>query len=140
MTSTAVTVPEAARELGLTERQLRHAMRNGAPVVHRGHRGRGNSSATLLDVEAVAAWLQARGDPSEAARRQQAREMVAAIADAIVALYRSQSAPRKAQAAAAHVLTFQLAADGVRGQLGLPPITPAEFPEAIRQMDKLMSI
>lgn len=49
-----VPVPAAARELRVSEITLRRWVRDGAPVVLRGGRGRGN--ATLICPDAVRAW------------------------------------------------------------------------------------
>ena len=59
----AVPIPEAAAQLGLSPRQLRRAIQQGAPVVHRGRPGR--SHKTLLDPAAVRRWLAAERDPDE---------------------------------------------------------------------------
>ena len=54
MPETAVTLPVAARELGVSVPALRREIARGAPVARRGGRGRGR--ATLVDVAAVRAW------------------------------------------------------------------------------------
>jgi len=67
-----VTLSACAAELGLTVRQLRYAVRQGAPVVRHGHKGRGGGA--LLDPVAISHWMEARGEYSaEIVRRRQAR-------------------------------------------------------------------
>jgi hypothetical protein len=56
------TIAEAARALRLSPRQILRDISQGAPVARRGGRGRGR--ATLIDIDALAAWR----------RSQQARE------------------------------------------------------------------
>ena len=48
---------EAAAALNISPGTLRRWIRDGAPVAHRGRRGRGH--ALLLDAEAVRAWRSA---------------------------------------------------------------------------------
>jgi hypothetical protein len=56
---------EAHGRLGITFEQLRTMIRKGAPVAYPGHSGAGGR--TLVDIEAVAAWLAARRAAARAA-------------------------------------------------------------------------
>lgn len=51
-----LTLPEAAHHLGIPIGTLRRWVREGCPVVLRGHRGRGH--ACMVDVEAVRQWRE----------------------------------------------------------------------------------
>jgi hypothetical protein len=135
----AVPLCVCAVELGLTVRQLRYALRQGAPVVRHGHKGRGG--AALLDPLAISHWMQARGDYSaEIARRRQAREMIQTLAESLVATFRATQGPHKLIVGRANVLTFQHTASSILAALGLPPLERSEWPACIDQIDKSTSL
>jgi hypothetical protein len=128
-----------AAALGLTVRQLRYAVRQGAPVARRGHKGRGG--ATLVVPAAISAWMQERGDYSAVqARWKIVREFERNLAESLVLLVRNEDGPHKRALARSHVLTFEFTANRQRSQLGLPPLERCEWPACIHQMDKAVSI
>jgi len=125
--------------LGLTVRQLRYAVRQGAPVARRGHKGRGG--ATLVVPAAISAWMQERGDYSAVqARWKIARDFERNLAESLVLLVRNEDGPHKRALARSHVLTFEFTANRQRSQLGLPPLERCEWPACISQMAKTVSI
>ena len=135
----AVTLSVCAAELGLTVRQLRYAVRQGAPVARRGHKGRGG--ATLVVPAAISAWMQERGDYTAVqARWKIAREFERTLAESLVLLVRNEDGPHKRALARSHVLTFEFTANRQRSQLGLPPLERCEWPACISQMAKTVSI
>ena len=139
VTKTAVTLSACAAELGLTVRQLRYAVRQGAPVAHRGRKGRGG--ATLVEPAAISAWMQERGDYSAVqARWRIAREFERNLAESLVLLVRNEDGPHKRALARSHVLTFEFTANRCRSELGLPPLERCEWPACIDQIDKSTSI
>jgi len=134
-----VTLFACAAELGLTLRQLRYAVRQGAPVARRGHKGRGG--ATLVVPAAISAWMQERGDYTAVqARWKIAREFERTLAESLVLLVRNEDGPHKRALARSHVLTFEFTANRQRSQLGLPPLERCEWPACISQMAKTVSI
>jgi len=82
--SSALSIPDAARALGVSPRAVRRMVERGAPVARRGGRGRGR--ATLIDVAALRAWQRPSG--RLVAPVVLARTIPAAIATAIAAAYR----------------------------------------------------
>jgi len=125
--------------LGLTVRQLRYAVRQGAPVARRGHKGRGG--ATLVVPAAISAWMQERGDYTAVqARWKIAREFERTLAESLVLLVRNEDGPHKRALARSHVLTFEFTANRRRSELGLPPLERCEWPACIDQIDKSTSI
>ena len=125
--------------LGLTVRQLRYAVHQGAPVARRGHKGRGG--ATLVVPAAISAWMQERGDYTAVqARWKIAREFERTLAESLVLLVRNEDGPHKRALARSHVLTFEFTANRQRSQLGLPPLERCEWPACISQMAKTVSI
>ena len=125
--------------LGLTVRQLRYAVRQGAPVARRGHKGRGG--ATLVEPAAISAWMQERGDYAAVqARWRIARDFERNLAESLVLLVRNEDGPHKRALARSHVLTFEFTANRQRSQLGLPPLERCEWPACISQMAKTVSI
>ena len=125
--------------LGLTVRQLRYAVRQGAPVARRGHKGRGG--ATLVVPAAISAWMQERGDYTAVqARWKIAREIERTLAESLVLLVRNEDGPHKRALARSQVLTFEFTANRQRSQLGLPPLERCEWPACISQMAKTVSI
>lgn len=89
--SSALTIPDAARVLGVTPRAVRRMVERGAPVARRGGRGRGR--ATLIDVAALRAWQRPSG--RLVAPVVLARMLPAAIATAIAAAHREIDGPHK---------------------------------------------
>ena len=136
---TALPIPACAAELGLTAKQLRYMIGQGAPVVRRGQRGAGN--ATLLEPAAVREWMVSHGDHSaEIERRRLALAVIENVAAALVECCRADSGPHKATVTRHHVITFEHTATRICAQLGLPPLERSEWPECIQQMDKTVSI
>lgn len=128
---TSLTIGEAAALLQLSPKQLRRAIRRGAPVVVRGHKGRGHK--TLVRVDEVRRWLDNR-DPAGAPHFQLAEELIREVAATIALQFRMASGPHKAAMLAASVDTFLATAAAIRRQLGLPPLDPADVPAEIQQM------
>lgn len=91
-----VSVPQAARELGLSVRTVRRAIANGAPVVRRGGRGRGR--ATLVDVDALKAWREGTADGRLLAV---AADVPALVAGAMFDVFIQLEGPHKRAAAGA---------------------------------------
>jgi hypothetical protein len=135
----AVTLSVCGAELGLTVRQLRYAVRQGAPVARRGRKGRGG--ATLVEPAAISAWMQERGDYAAVqARWRIARDFERNLAESLVLLVRNEDGPHKRALARSHVLTFEFTANRRRADLGLPPLERCEWPACIDQIDKSTSI
>jgi len=63
MPNAAVTLAQAATELGISRRQLERDVRNGAPVAKHGRRGAGHT--TLVYTDAVRAWRGARDSSTD---------------------------------------------------------------------------
>jgi hypothetical protein len=132
----ALTVTACAARLGLSQRQLRYAIAQGAPIVRRGRKGRGDS-ATLVDPQALSDWLAAERDRGEEApRRKLAAELIHAVADTTVLQFRMESGPHKAALLTSLIANFYATAGAIREQLGLPPLEAADVPEVIGQMDR----
>ncbi len=95
-----VTIPEAARALGVSDSTLRRWLKAGAPVVRRGRKGRGGQ--TLIDVGAVQAWRGMPGTPVGISASQVAGLVAKGVEDA----FRDADGPHKAAAAALMVATW----------------------------------
>ena len=93
--SSALSIPDAARALGVSPRAVRRMVERGAPVARRGGRGRGR--ATLIDVAALRAWQRPSG--RLVAPVVLARMLPAAIGTAIAAAHREIDGPHKRAAA-----------------------------------------
>lgn len=131
--SCAATIPQAAGLMGVPVARVRAWVRGGAPVVRQGHRGRGH--AALVDVNALAAWVQTRERyPIEEAHRAIARDMVADMAAVVIARWRARTDPGKVRDAAAVVTEFEALAAVVHERLGLPELSPEDFPAEIKQI------
>jgi len=117
--------------------RVRGWLREGAPVVRPGQRGRGH--AALVDPAALTAWLQARESSnrtlaSDLDHRDLARRLVADIAAIKVAAYRARSDPGKLRDAGSVVAEFATLAQAVHERLGLPPPSPDDWPAEIKQI------
>ncbi|MGY0611711.1 hypothetical protein [Luteimonas sp. A501] len=133
---TAVPVPEAASALGVRVGTVRRWIREGAPVVRTGRRGRG--CAALVDPEAVQAWRQA-GD-----RETAVLEVAAALPDvlanaAVEAWQQAQGIDKRQLAgvmAAGWYLSATAALDHLRAKHPAVPEIVA-IPEQIERLRKI---
>lgn len=132
----ATNITDGAADLGMSSKQLRRWIRKGAPVIRTGGKGRGRS--TLIDPCAVRAWLSTATTETEAKDREFCDGLIASAADGAVELFKCQSGPHKAALAANLLLQWALTANLLRARFGLPPITPAEYPETMKKMDRLV--
>lgn len=131
--TSAATIPQAAGAMGVSVARVRAWVRDGAPVVRPGHRGRGH--AALVDVPALAAWLHARElAPIEESHRALACALVADIAAVVIARWRARTDPAKLRDAGAVVTEFEALAAAVHERLGLPELSPEDFPAEIKQI------
>ena len=124
----AVTVAEAAAELGVSERQLRRWLRAGCPVARRGRRGRGG--AALLDVDAVQAWR--RQATAEDALATLAGAVPELVADAVHASFLEAEGVRKSALAGVLCAVWYRVAASLLDQLGAD--APAEVPHKIARL------
>ena len=136
--ASGLTITQCAAQLGLTAAQLKYCIRQGVPTILRGCKGRG--SATLLDPNAVLAWMNARGKTAPDQNRKLARALIESIATAMSQQWRLESGPSKLQLVQSTIANFMAAAATIRRELGLPHMEPDEIPESIRQMAKVLSI
>jgi len=89
----------------------------------------------MVDVAELAAWLQAREQaPAEEHYRTLARDLVADIAAVVVGRWRARTDPGKLRDAGAVVAEFSTLADAVHERLGLPVLSPEEWPLEIKQI------
>jgi hypothetical protein len=131
----AVTVSACAAQLGAKASRVKYWIALGAPVVRRGRKGAGNS--TLIDPQALLAWMNARGRSSAEKNRELASKFTQSLATTMCLQWRSFAGPEKLQRAGMVVETFLMAAQTIRAQLGLPDMRPDEVPEEIQQMQKV---
>lgn len=111
--SAPVSIVTAARALGISESQLRRYVASGAPVAHRGARGRGR--ATLLDPSAIEAWRRAgAGDDRLVVL---AAELPELIASAIHSAFLSTDGPHKRATAGALAGVWYLVTTAVLDRL-----------------------
>jgi phage terminase Nu1 subunit (DNA packaging protein) len=128
-----MTVPQAAAAMGVTCAQVRNWLHEGAPVARAGQRGRGH--AALVDVAELTTWLRARERvPSEESHRQLAADLVADVAAVLIAGWRARTDPAKLRDAGRVVSEFAILAASVHARLGLPELTPADWPADIQQI------
>ena len=111
---TALPVAAAAAELGVSERQLRRWLRDGAPQARRGGRGRGR--AALVDPAAIDAWR--RQGEAEAALRALAGEVPELVASAVFEAHRMTEGPHKRALAGALSAAWYLATLALLERLG----------------------
>lgn len=131
---TALPLPAAARALGVSERQLRRFLRDGAPVARRGGRGRGR--ATLIDVEAVRAW-RARPDDR---LRQFAGEVPELVAEAAEEAFQLVEGPQKRAAAGILAGAWYVTTTRLLGRLrgDLPDLQdPSAIPPPIERLREI---
>jgi hypothetical protein len=96
----AVTIRDAARALGVSAPTVRRWLRDGAPVLRRGGRGRGR--VALLDVDALAAWRRMRdGGTAHDALVVLAAEIPELVADAMHEAFVLVDGPHKRACAGA---------------------------------------
>jgi hypothetical protein len=91
-------LPAAARELRVSVPTLRRWLRAGAPVAHRGRRGRGGQA--LIDPAAVAAW-RGSGKAEHGDLIVFANELPELVAGAIAESFQHIEGPHKRLAAGA---------------------------------------
>lgn len=126
-----VAIPEAAQVLGVSDSTLRRWIAAGAPVARRGGRGRGN--ATLVDPEAVFAWLT-ECDATEAMRAF-AGQVPELVAQAVWEAFRLAEGPHKRGAAELLATVWYLAASAVMEEAGAE--APEALPETIERLRKI---
>ena len=103
---TPVPLPVAATALCVPTGTLRRWIREGAPVAHRGRRGRG--CCTLVDVSAVRAWCDSRGNQRQMLELADSFREV--IAEAVFQVFKHADGPHKrALAGLAHPTWFAVA-------------------------------
>lgn len=133
---TAVPLPEAARALGLSTRQLERDIVAGAPVARRGSRGRGH--ATLVDVVALEAWRRSRDDRL----RMYAAELPELIAGAVWAAFVAETGPHKrALAGALASAWYQVSTAALdRARRDVPDLPElSALPEKITALRRILS-
>jgi hypothetical protein len=130
-----LTRPQCAAALGVTDKQLRKMIHDGAPTVRRGHRGRNGS--TLLDPIAINSWLADAGNRAAAEHRKVVDAMIREVATWHELKFRSESGPHKLALAGNIVESFVATATIIRSQFGLPPLAPEAYPEFIRRLIKI---
>jgi hypothetical protein len=133
VTNTPLTIGEAAERLGLTPRQLKYAIQRGAPTIQRGRKGR--THKTLVDPEAVRHWMRSRRDPTAAAHRRLARELIATMAENTALQFQMQAGAHKGVLLGNLLAGFFSTAAAIHQQLGLPEFELADVPGVIRKMD-----
>lgn len=155
MAEAACTIAEAARDLGISQRELRRWIQDGAPVERHGARGRGH--CTLVRVSVLRAWRAAQApsgsDQVTGALVTLAAEFPERMAAEIARAWRMELAPGRGawwrsltvdQAAAATMFeaAYLLAVGSVRqlvaekvGEAALPP-APV-YPESLSRMSKI---
>ncbi|GGX89991.1 hypothetical protein GCM10007160_16780 [Litchfieldella qijiaojingensis] len=126
-----VVIPEAAHALGVSESTLRRWIAAGAPVARRGGRGRGN--VTLVDPDAVIAWLN-ECDATEAMRAF-AGQVPELVAGAIWESFRLAEGPHKRGVAELLVTLWYLASTEIMEAAGAD--APEAWPEAIERLRKI---
>lgn len=131
-----VPLDRAAAELGVPTGTLRRWVRQGCPVVHRGHRGRGH--AALVDPAQVLQWRQA------GARQQVYLELASAvptvIAHAACDSMRLANGIDKKRLAGVQAATWYVATNAVLDHLRERcPAVPelAVVPDEIEQLRKI---
>lgn len=132
-------IADAARELGVSVPTLKRWLRQGAPVAHRGRRGRG--CRTLVDPAAIRAWRQAQDADhaqAEAALRTLAGRIPQLLADAVEEAFRL--APDKRGAAWTACAAWQLSVVAVLDHLrecGADVGDPDTIPESMERLRKI---
>jgi phage terminase Nu1 subunit (DNA packaging protein) len=132
LASNSLTVVDAAAQLGLSPRQLHYAVRQGAPVVTRGAKGKGNK--TIVNPDDIRRWMANR-DQSAAQTHKLARRLIEAVAQNTALQFRAQSGPHKLVLLTNLLANFYATASAIRRQLGLPPLAQADVPSVIAKMD-----
>lgn len=140
MTGRAVSIPDAAAALDVSEATLRRWIAAGAPQARRGGRGRGR--AALVDPHAVAAWHRAQGPQ---ARPMDTLETLAAdlpdvLAQAAWAAFMECDGPQRRQLAGVLAAAWYLAACAVADRIrrDAPDIAdPEHLPEPIERLRKI---
>jgi hypothetical protein len=133
-----ITVDACAAALGVTRKQVLYAVTQGAPVIQRGGKGRGRN--TLVDADAISAWLAKRGDFSLPYRLKLAERLTKSTARTTVALFRGVSGPHKLALGKGLLRQFIESDRAMREQLGLPALEPHQLPSEIGQIAKAVSI
>jgi hypothetical protein len=126
----ALPLRDAARELGVSARQLERDVAAGAPVARRGGRGRGR--VTLVDPAAIAAWRSA-GAPTAGLLALSA-ELPELVANAVDDAFRQTEGPHKAATAGAMAGTWYLVTTAILDRLRREM---AEVPELSAVPDKI---
>lgn len=132
----ALTVTEAARALGIKPGTLARWVRDGAPVVQRGRRGRG--CALLVDLDAVRRWRGA--DERDALILELAQALPEVLACAVAEAHRLTDGPHKTAAAGVLAGCWYLSATAVLDLLRKRCASVAEIealPEQVQRLQKI---
>lgn len=132
-----LTLPEAAHHLGIPVGTLRRWVREGCPVVLRGHRGRGH--ACMVDVEAVQRWRES--STPNALLLEIAAALPDVLARAMVEAWKQIDGTDKRRLAGVLAGSWYVAASEVLDYLrakhpGIPDVGPA-LPEQIERLRKI---
>lgn len=130
---TALPIADAAAELGISTPTLKRWIRSGAPVSHRGRRGRG--CAARIDPDAVLAWK--RGHGGEDALTTFASRIPEIVAAAIAEAHRLTDGPHKIACAGVLAACWYLVATGLLDELreaGANVSEPSKLPEQIERL------
>lgn len=126
-----VVIADAALALGVSESTVRRWIAAGAPVARRGGRGRGN--ATLVDLDAMAAWLTECD--AETALVAFAGRVPELVAQAMDEAFRMIEGPHKRALAEPLVVAWYLACAAVMEAAGTD--APEALPEVIERLRKI---
>jgi hypothetical protein len=136
--SRGLTIRECAAALRLSPKQVKYAVANGAPVIRRGTKGRGQP--TLVDQVAIAAWLKERGRSTQDDQWRRARRLTQSAAEVFYDQFRREFGPHKRAVAVSLIQSFMAIAAVIRTDCGLPLLEPEELPECIKQLAKVVAI
>ena len=132
-------LPQAARVLKVSVPTLRRWLREGAPQVRRGRRGRGGD--TLVDVQAIAAWRACRHAPVDhAALRVFAAELPELVAHAISGAFERMDGLPKARMAGAMAGVWYAVTAALLDHLRTSAPTIPELATVPASMDRLRQI
>lgn len=137
--SNALTIPDAARALGVSVSSMRRMVENGAPVARRGGRGRGR--ATLIDLAALRAWQRPSG--RLVAPVVLARTLPTAISAALATAYRDLDRNDKRALAGIFAAAWYVATCAALDELrALDPAVPEldDVPEEIARLRKIANL
>lgn len=135
---TAVPLPAAARDLGVSVPTLRRWLRQGAPQARRGRRGRGGYA--LVDPRALAAWRASGKASDDAAIIALASEVPELVADAVADAFRQTEGPHKRACAGTLAATWYVVTVALMDRLRRD-VPELRDPDTVpREIDHLRSI